>query len=45
MQQHSVPDFIARGKTSGAHLVTSGGTGDRVGYFVESTIFANPDSI
>lgn len=42
VQQERVLDYIAQGETSGADLVTGGGTGDRDGYFVEPTIFANP---
>ena len=44
VQQGRVLDYIAQGKASGADLVTGGGTGDRDGYFVEPTIFANPDA-
>nr|WP_316724210.1 aldehyde dehydrogenase family protein [Sphingobium sp. KCTC 72723] len=44
MQQGRVLDYIEQGKASGAELVTGGGTGDRDGYFVEPTIFANPDA-
>lgn len=42
-QQSRVLDYIAQGKEAGAELVCGGGTGDREGYFVEPTIFANPD--
>nr|WP_235209855.1 aldehyde dehydrogenase family protein [Sphingobium sp. Ant17] len=44
VQQGRVLDYIAQGRASGAELVTGGGTGDREGYFVEPTIFANPDA-
>lgn len=44
VQQSRVLDFIAQGKASGADLVTGGGTGEQDGYFVEPTIFANPDA-
>ena len=43
VQQGRVLDYIEQGKRSGAKLVTGGGTGGREGYFVEPTIFANPD--
>ncbi len=44
VQQSRVLDYIAQGRDSGAELVTGGGTGGRDGYFVEPTIFANPDA-
>lgn len=44
VQQSRVLDFIAQGKASGAEVVTGGGTGGQDGYFVEPTIFANPDA-
>ena len=44
VQQGRVLDYIEQGRASGAELVTGGGTGDREGYFVEPTIFANPDA-
>ena len=43
VQQSRVLDFISQGRESGAELITGGGTGDLGGYFVEPTIFANPD--
>jgi len=42
-QQQRVLDYIAQGRASGAEVVTGGGTGPDQGYFVEPTIFANPD--
>jgi p-cumic aldehyde dehydrogenase len=42
-QQSRVLDYIEQGKQAGADLVFGGGTGGREGYFVEPTIFANPD--
>jgi p-cumic aldehyde dehydrogenase len=44
VQQRRVLDYIDQGQKSGAELVTGGGTGERDGYFVEPTIFANPDA-
>lgn len=42
-QQSRVLDYIEKGMQSGAHLVSGGGEVDGPGYFVEPTIFANPD--
>lgn len=42
-QQQRVLNYIEQGRASGAEIVTGGGTGPDAGYFVEPTIFANPD--
>jgi p-cumic aldehyde dehydrogenase len=42
-QQQRVLDYIDQGRASGAEIVTGGGTGPDQGYFVEPTIFANPN--
>lgn len=42
-QQRRVLDYIEQGRQSGAEVITGGGTGPDRGYFVEPTIFANPD--
>jgi acyl-CoA reductase-like NAD-dependent aldehyde dehydrogenase len=41
-QQERVLDYIEQGRSSGAEIVTGGGTGGEGGYFVEPTIFSNP---
>jgi p-cumic aldehyde dehydrogenase len=42
-QQGRVLDYIQAGRDAGADLVLGGGRGKEDGYFVEPTIFANPD--
>ena len=42
-QQIRVLDYIEQGRQCGAEIVTGGGTGGKDGYFVEPTIFANPN--
>lgn len=42
-QQSRVLDYIEAGRASGGELVLGGGRGAGDGYFVEPTIFANPD--
>ena len=42
-QQQRVLDYIDQGRAAGAEIVTGGGTGPTEGYFVEPTIFPNPD--
>jgi acyl-CoA reductase-like NAD-dependent aldehyde dehydrogenase len=41
-QQERVLGYIDQGRSSGAQIITGGGTGGSEGYFVEPTIFANP---